>query len=147
MKVLSIQQPWSYLIAHGIKDIENRDWTTSYRGPVLIHAGKKLDPGCFDGDEVFSPALYESGAGLSIMGQVPRLKSGYEVGGIVGIARLVDVVTRSKSPWFVGRYGFVLQNARPLPFMPLRGQLGLFDAPAEIVAKVRAEIERERGVA
>lgn len=27
MKVISIKQPWASLIAHGIKDIENRTWT------------------------------------------------------------------------------------------------------------------------
>ena len=38
MKALSIKQPWASLIAHGIKDIENRTWATKYRGKVLIHA-------------------------------------------------------------------------------------------------------------
>lgn len=39
MKAISIKQPWASLIAHGIKDIENRSWRTNYRGRVLIHAG------------------------------------------------------------------------------------------------------------
>ena len=38
MKAISIKQPWASLIAHGIKDIENRTWATKYRGKVLIHA-------------------------------------------------------------------------------------------------------------
>lgn len=38
MKTLSIKQPWASLIAHGIKDIENRSWRTHYRGKIYIHA-------------------------------------------------------------------------------------------------------------
>ena len=38
MKCLSIKQPWASLIAHGIKDIENRTWKTSFRGRIYIHA-------------------------------------------------------------------------------------------------------------
>jgi len=38
MKALSIKQPWASLIAHGIKDIENRTWKTNFRGRIFIHA-------------------------------------------------------------------------------------------------------------
>lgn len=41
MKAISIKQPWVSLIAHGIKDIENRTWKClkKYIGQsVLIHA-------------------------------------------------------------------------------------------------------------
>jgi hypothetical protein len=43
MKILSIRQPWAYLITRGSKNIENRGWPTNYRGPVLIHASLKID--------------------------------------------------------------------------------------------------------
>ena len=42
MKALSIRQPWAHLILHGGKDIENRDWRTSVRGRVLVHASKGM---------------------------------------------------------------------------------------------------------
>lgn len=35
-------------------------------------------------------------------------------------------VTRSDSPWFFGRYGFVLADVRPVPFFPVKGALGFF---------------------
>lgn len=38
MKTLSIKQPWASLIAHGIKDVENRSWRTKFRGRIYIHA-------------------------------------------------------------------------------------------------------------
>lgn len=40
MKVLTVKQPWEYLICSGIKDIENRTRKTNFRGRVLIHAGQ-----------------------------------------------------------------------------------------------------------
>lgn len=44
MKAITIRQPWASLIAHGIKDIENRTWRcpTKHIGTrVLIHAAVK----------------------------------------------------------------------------------------------------------
>lgn len=40
MSYLSVRQPWAHAIVTGIKPIENRSWKTSFRGPLLIHAGK-----------------------------------------------------------------------------------------------------------
>lgn len=40
MKALTVCQPYAELIASGAKRVENREWSTSYRGPLLIHAGK-----------------------------------------------------------------------------------------------------------
>jgi hypothetical protein len=50
----------------------------------------------------------------------------YPRGGIVGVAEIVDCVSSSTSPWFVGEYGFLIRNARPLPYVPCRGALGFF---------------------
>lgn len=43
-RALSVQQPWAELIRSGRKTIELRTWTTNYRGPVLICAGRRFDP-------------------------------------------------------------------------------------------------------
>jgi activating signal cointegrator 1 len=42
-KALSVRQPWASLIVCGLKTIEVRSWSTSYRGPLYIHAAKSLD--------------------------------------------------------------------------------------------------------
>lgn len=119
MKILSIRQPWSWAICNAGKDIENRDWWTGYRGPVLIHAGVKVEHDDYD--------FVSKVAGVPVPDVVP-------VGGVVGIAKIVDCVTRSDSPWFFGRYGFVLADARPLPFQKLKGRLGLFVATPDLLA-------------
>ena len=45
MKVLTIKQPWATLIMQGDKRFEFRSWQTKYRGDLLIHAGKGIEPG------------------------------------------------------------------------------------------------------
>lgn len=40
MKAITIRQPWTSLIAAGVKTIETRPRRTSYRGRIAIHAGK-----------------------------------------------------------------------------------------------------------
>ena len=123
---LSIRQPWAWLIVNGWKDIENRSWPTRFRGSVLIHAGKSP----MDEDE-----WYDIRAGRNLVDGLP-ISPDYTPpgdnwndlgwGGMVGIADIVGCVQQSTSRWFVGEYGFVIQNARPIPFIPCRGQLGFF---------------------
>ncbi len=48
MKALTLIQPWATLVALGEKQIETRSWDTKYRGPLAIHAGKKIDKSVFD---------------------------------------------------------------------------------------------------
>jgi hypothetical protein len=120
---LSIRQPWCWLILHGGKDIENRKWSTRFRGRVLIHAGKTMTR--FD--------YAECADFIAIIKREWRLPAfdllKAECGGIVGEAEIVDCVTESQSPWFTGKYGFVMMNAKPLPFQPCKGTLAFFRMP------------------
>lgn len=115
---LSIRQPWCHHILHDGKDVENRDWPTRFRGPVLIHAGKS-----FDG----RPET--------------EVEKGMPRGGIVGVMEIVDCVNDWPSQWFFGHYGFVIRNARALPFVPCRGMLGFFRPGAEVLAALREKME------
>ena len=44
LKALTIKQPWAWAIVAGHKDVENRSWSTPYRGWIVVHAGGGLDP-------------------------------------------------------------------------------------------------------
>jgi len=126
VKALSIRQPWAWMILHGGKDIENREWPTRFRGRVLIHASKGMTRDEYA--DAFDFAI-SSGA-LPDLQNLPRLHfDTMERGGIVGSVEIVDCVTRSDSRWFMGTYGFVLRNPVVLPFQPYRGALGFFDVP------------------
>jgi hypothetical protein len=116
-KALSIQQPWAWLIVNGYKDIENRDWSTSFRGPIAVHAGKTYDS---DGEHWVRREFPEI--------PLPSREQ-LATGAIVGTANVVGCVHSSPSRWFFGKYGFCLSGARPcLPFA-MRGRLGFFDLP------------------
>ena len=48
MKVLTVKEPWASLIINGYKMYEFRSWKTSYRGKILIHAGKSIEKNNLD---------------------------------------------------------------------------------------------------
>lgn len=125
MKALSIRQPWAWFILQEHqpwrKDVENRDWFAPRElvgRNILIHAAKAMSDREFD--EACKFALQ---AGATMFPDPERLKRG----GIVGMARLAKVVRLSTSPWFVGKYGFVLEDPYPLPFEPCIGDRGFFE--------------------
>jgi ASCH domain len=137
MRILSIRQPWAHAIVHMGKRIENRTWPTPYRGPVILHASL----GMTKPEECAFRAFCEGfPGGLDVPDDLAALPRG----GIVGIADIVgcrDIATDTLSPdlWFFGPFGFVLRNVRALPFMPLRGALGLRPAPAAAMAHALAD--------
>lgn len=149
MKALSIKQPWAWLICKGYKDVENRNWGTSYTGRIYIHASKNFDNSAFNFirdkvDDCVWQSIYYGKLSL---------------GAIIGEATLTNVIRKIHltesdhvdigsqqaeleylkrtcpsyfSPWFTGKYGFVLVNPvlyeKPVPY---RGKLGLFDVNLE----------------
>jgi len=121
---LSIRQPWAWAIIHAGKDIENRDWATKFRGPVCIHAAKSMTRDEFDSFVSLARAMFRNGDWTGDL--VPEPKA-FSRGGIIGVAEIVDCVDASESPWFFGRYGFVLRNPRAVEFIPVKGALGFFD--------------------
>lgn len=124
MIALSIRQPWAWLILNAGKDIENRDWKTPYRGPCLIHASKSGTKQDYQDAFDFLDSIDLAHLILDIP---PREQ--IEKGGIVGMVDIVGCTDTSDSPWFVGDYGFVLRNPKPLSFTPYKGRLGFFNIP------------------
>jgi hypothetical protein len=124
VKVLSIRQPWAWLILTGHKSIENRTWNTHYRGPLYIHAGINMhDRPIEDIERQF---------------KIKIDRNAMPMGAIIGRVDLVDVVMRSTSSWFEGPVGFVLRNPEIIKPVPYRGRQGLFDVPASVVTEQRS---------
>ena len=55
-------------------------------------------------------------------------------GGIVGSVHIVDCVKDSRSNWFVGEFGFVLERPVLMPRIALKGKLGIFPVPRDLLA-------------
>lgn len=134
MKALSIRAPWWWFILHGGKDIENRDWYTNFRGTIYVHASKWWNFGDFEDDwEMGSRCYRESGGQPREFATTPRQIR--DCGGhIVGKVDIIGCCNRSDSPWFFGKYGFVLRGPLLLPKpIPFKGALGFFDVPDDVI--------------
>jgi hypothetical protein len=138
MRALSLRQPWAALVVHFGKSIENRTWSTRFRGEFLIHAAKGMTRREFDEGYEFA---------RSVLGEArptrQRLRSMLQFGGIVGCARIVGVLPpcggvggrcRCMGALSFGRswhmpeqFGFLLADVAPLPFKPCKGALGFFE--------------------
>ena len=115
LPALAIRQPYAWLVANGIKDIENRSRRTHYRGQVLIHAA-------LNKDLLFADSLAE----LSMRAGV-EIPDSFKTGGIIGVAEIVGCERRHGSDWKdPSSWGWVMANARPLPFRACKGALGFF---------------------
>lgn len=90
MKGLTLTQPWATLVALGAKRIETRAWSTPYRGPLAIYAGKGLGglgPGAKEDDlrRLVRTEPFASALGHQFASALPR-------GVIVAVCDLVEVI-------------------------------------------------------
>lgn len=94
MKALSIKQPWTSLIAHGIKDIENRTWRTNFRGKIYVHASGSpaKEPYKIFTDEQAS-IFIESDLDFNM------LESYKHTSQIIGEVEIIDCVINHSSIW------------------------------------------------
>lgn len=144
MKALTICQPYAHLIIlpdddDRAKRVENRKWPTSFRGQLLIHAGKSREWLDLSEDET-----RDDGYGIPLADMT--------FGAIVGVCRVVDcfnfnVQAERESAyrrriWLQGHrhvegpFCFVLHECqafdKPIPY---RGAQGFFSVPDEVVAE------------
>lgn len=155
MKTITLTQPYASLVAIGAKKIETRSWSTSFRGPLAIHAAKGLGPvgGKVGFTELcVSSPFWEALTGAGYCGpwgrQPPR-------GAIVAVCELAECIPIEEgllsfqSPgvdWWIiteqerafgdytpGRYAWLLSNVRALPEpIPAKGALGLWNYEGEL---------------
>jgi hypothetical protein len=127
IKALSFKQPFAWLIANGYLLVDDRTWGTQYRGPMLIHASKGLY------EQYYQHIKFNTDVPIP---DVDKL----EYGGVVGIAKLVLCCKPGELPTGVSRdqrahfggvhydyFGFLFEQARPLPLLPCAGKLGIFE--------------------
>lgn len=119
---LSVRQPWAWAIMFAGKDIENRSWQAvnhglRQRGRIAIHASKGMGRDEYDDARGFM---------LATLGIKCPPPCGLHRGVIIGSVDVVDVVSKSDSPWFFGPRGLVLRDPRPCEPVPAVGALGYF---------------------
>ena len=133
---LSIRAPWWWAILHAGKDIENRDWATKRRGRIFVHASKWWVMRDVADDMAFVGSTYRQSGGEPCDTEITYRDIREAGGALVGTVEIVDCVDHSDSPWFFGKYGFVLRN--PIAFakpIPCKGALGFFKPCADAIEK------------
>lgn len=133
-KALTVKNPWAWLIAQGIKDIENRTWRTNFRGRVLIHAAAGLTKGFYSD---FLPKKYWENLNQSETSILIQ-KSSATASQILCSVEIMDCVINHPSIWAEkgttedGKqiYNWVLANPRPEPQfegLKIKGALSFWD--------------------
>lgn len=103
MKTLSVKHPWCELIASGEKTVEIRTWKTDYRGPLLIASSA-------------APKWALAGKAVCIVDLVD-----------VRPITQDDLENSCCSECWDSDYAWILENARTVPAIPIKGKLHLYD--------------------
>jgi len=127
IKALSLKQPIAWLIANNYLLVDDRTWGTQHRGIILIHASKGLYQEYYD--------YLKSNTDIPLPDQ-----DKLEYGGVIGIANLTLCCRPRELPADIrgehrahfngvnqAHFGFLFEKATPMPFMPCRGKLGIFE--------------------
>lgn len=133
MKALTLRTPWGWAVCHG-KPIENREWqpTPSQLAPgerFGIHAGKLAPIG-----EIHAAFAWMIELGLVKQSDVPTLEVlRRQSSAVVAVATFGGAKLSHPSPWFVGRFGWVLDDVVTLA-KPVRcpGAQGLWTMPRDV---------------
>ena len=139
MKAISLWQPWASAIALGYKHVETRHWSTTYRGPLAIHAAIR-----------WTQEQRDFAAGERALGRLPKM---VPLGAIVATCHLVDVrptdelkftvsaIERIYGNYDSGRYGWVLEDITPLDDpIAFKGKQGFFNVPNKVFQMVAVQL-------
>lgn len=160
MRAITICQPYAHLIAIGEKSVENRTWATDHRGLLAIHAGKGRD--YLDEDDLEKWPGMAFGAVVAVANlagcvQLDRSRvalSGLRINGVdfppvENETFTVPDWAKRRWPWLAGHQhtegpvAWVLTEVRALPVpVPCRGAQGLWDVPADVLAKVTDQLRQ-----
>ena len=132
MKALSIRQPWVHAILNEGKDIENRTWQRDFRGWIALHASAKPQYG-----DTFPRGT-----------KAPDFDN-LDYGAICGVARVVGIITKSRSKWFnqpirgYTNYGWLLADVKRLR-RPIKcnGMLGLWQVPPNVLRSIKRQLPK-----
>lgn len=79
MKAITVWQPWATLIALRLKRMETRGWPTKHRGPLAIHAAKKIDQEACEREPI-----------KSLLAQHGYTADNLPTGAVVAVAQLTE---------------------------------------------------------
>jgi hypothetical protein len=126
-RILTLKEPWGWLMVHGFKDMENRTWKTKAHGRTLFTSSAVLDLGEYQRARAICVPLNI---------RLPR-PDDIKTGGIIGFADLAPQITDNRSVWFCGPCAWPMVNHFPLPFQRVKGGQGYRFVSPELKIKIR----------
>lgn len=164
MVAISLWEPWATAIALDAKKIETRHWSTNYRGPLAIHAAKRMKKSelmelqaCNNWRGVFMPLVIKAGGSANLIdllnfGKIVAIVNLYDckptelfTGSLIDITRRPDGLKDDRYDWTerqlgdfsAGRFGWMLGNVRALKNpIPFKGKQGFFNVPDSLLTNV-----------
>lgn len=128
MKTLTIKQPWATLIIQGDKRFEFRSWKTSYRGDLLIHAGKGIDKEAMKRLKKYIPEDMPLGKIIGKVKLVDCIKMSPEFKEML-LKENNEIYTKSS---FQENYGWQVENVEVFNHpIPVKGHLSLWEYEVE----------------
>ena len=133
LKVLTVKNPYAFLIVTGFKKYEIRSWSTNYRGPLYIHSAKVPVKSDYDENTI-------NGVKKLCLKHIRKLDYMSTHGSIIGKVNLVNIlkiddeISRSQagidgccSIDENDKYAWVLENPEVANLtIPVKGQLGIW---------------------
>lgn len=152
LRALTVRQPWSHMIAHCGKNVENRGRQTRYRGLLAVHAGARSR---WDSSGEQSPLVREAWREYGhLAAHLDRDSPWIDFGAVIAVADLYGCHEwpdagscngRGRppcSPWAsLDQWHWQLRNVRRIKPVPCRGALGLWRLPEDVEKAVRAQLE------
>lgn len=142
-KAISFLNPWPHTILHMDKRIENR------KKPIVTSANMDRILWMHVSQDMPAWAERECLEFVKKIGidpaEIPK-REDLTYGGFVARFKIVDVIlpggkTRSGGPhpraqdrWYMGLYGYVLEDVEPVPFVACKGALSCWTIPKEVAA-------------
>lgn len=152
MKALTVREPWGFALIEGGKNVENRTWTTAYRGPLAIHTAARIDD-AYIRDAMTGP-YWDPGllAEFEQSGRPITLQAGTFLGVVTltdvhhatDCAHQVDGRTEYCSGWAMpGQWHWQVTDPGKLGHpLPAKGRLQLWDPTAEDVTHLTGCLHR-----
>jgi hypothetical protein len=143
MWALTLTQPYAWMVIHGPKDVENRDWVNRILEdlieagePFAVHAGKECTRRYYS-DAVEYAKSQDSSLVVPARGE---LVCGAILGTAVPLGYWPPSDWSPSRRWHMkGKTGWALKDRKPLPHpLPALGKQGFWKMPEEIAMRLRA---------
>lgn len=120
-KLITLREPWAWLICTGYKACENRSQRFGHEGRVLIHAA-----GVMDLNTDYAPAVDLARKFGVLLPEADFFKD--RLGTVVGCAYFERMARGLASGWYMGAWAWPIRWAWPVTSRKIKGQLSMWTA-------------------